>query len=93
VPGFHNFIVRDADLLVASRRQQGTDEFRNFLKQLYHDALAAILEPLREGMTRPHVLRCPDGHFRRVVFAPGPFIADYPEQVYLGGIVQGWCPK
>lgn len=44
-------------------------------------------------MTTPVVLRCPDGHFRRVIFDLAAFIADYPEQVYLAGTVQGWCPK
>lgn len=67
--------------------------FRLFKKQLYHQSLARILEPLHAGMTTPHVLRCPDGHYRRAIFELGPFIADYPEQVYLSGIVQGWCPK
>ncbi|KAH9943733.1 hypothetical protein B0H21DRAFT_779671 [Amylocystis lapponica] len=37
--------------------------------------------------------RCLDGHFRCVIYELGPFIADYPEQVILAGIVQGWCPK
>ncbi|KAH9910467.1 uncharacterized protein BXZ73DRAFT_108958 [Epithele typhae] len=70
------------------------EEFRLFKKKLYHACLAAVLEPLRPGMEAPgHVLRCPDGHFRRAIFQVGPFIADYPEQVYLSGIVSGWCAK
>lgn len=44
-------------------------------------------------MTSPVVRRCPDGHFRRVIYDLIAFIADYPEQVMLTGIVQGWCPK
>ena len=44
-------------------------------------------------MLAPHVVRWPDGHFRRAVFELGLFTADYPEQVCLAGIVQGWCPK
>ena len=44
-------------------------------------------------MTKPVVRRCPDGHFRRVIYNLFAFIADYPEQVMLTGIVQGWCPK
>ena len=44
-------------------------------------------------MTTPTILRCPDNHYRRCIFQLGPFIADYPEQVVLAGIVQGWCPK
>ncbi|RDX42526.1 hypothetical protein OH76DRAFT_1458725 [Lentinus brumalis] len=52
-----------------------------------------ILSPLRPAMTTPHVMCCPDGHYRRAIFQLGPFIADYPEQVCLSGIVSGWCPK
>ncbi|KAJ3475333.1 hypothetical protein NLI96_g11907 [Meripilus lineatus] len=75
------------------RENEKKDDFRLFRKQLYHASLAHILQPLREGMTTPQVLMCPDGHYRRVIFELGPFIADYPEQVLLAGIVQGWCPK
>ncbi|KAJ7874543.1 hypothetical protein B0H14DRAFT_3083419 [Mycena olivaceomarginata] len=44
-------------------------------------------------MTTPDIVCCPDGHFRRVIYGIGPYIADYPEQVWLAGIVQNWCPK
>ncbi|KAK7689334.1 hypothetical protein QCA50_007125 [Cerrena zonata] len=44
-------------------------------------------------MTNPELLQCPDRHYRGVVFEIRPFIADYPEQVILASIVQGWCPK
>ena len=44
-------------------------------------------------MTTPEIILCPDGHFRRVIWGLGPYIADYPEQVLLTCIVQGWCPK
>jgi hypothetical protein len=44
-------------------------------------------------MTTPEVARFPDGHFRRVIYGLGPYIADYPEQALLACIVQGWCPK
>jgi len=27
------------------------------------------------------------------MYGVGPYIADYPEQVLISGIVQGWCPK
>lgn len=72
-------------------RENATDEYRTFVKELYHAALAQILSPLRPGLTTPHIMQCPDGHFRRAEL--GPFIADYPEQVCLSGIVYGWCPK
>lgn len=44
-------------------------------------------------MTIPEIVLCPDGHFRRVIWGLGPYIADYPEQVLISCIVQGWCPK
>ena len=74
-------------------RGKATDEYRLFVKELYHRALAQILSPLLPAMTTPHTMRCPDGHYRRAIFELGPFIADYPEQVCLAGIVSGWCPK
>jgi Plavaka transposase len=55
--------------------------------------LARIFAPLKSGMTVPEVVRCPDGHFRKAIYSLGSYIADYPEQVWLAGIVQGWCPK
>lgn len=43
-------------------------------------------------MSTPEVTRCPDGHFRRVIYGLGPYLADYPEQVLFTCTVQGWCP-
>jgi hypothetical protein len=67
--------------------------FRKFRRQLLHSSLAKVLESLKAGMTVPEVVRFPDGHFRRVIYGLGPYIADYPEQALLACIVQGWCPK
>jgi hypothetical protein len=44
-------------------------------------------------MESPKVVRCPDGYFRKAIFSLGPYIADYPEQVWLAGVVSNWCPK
>ena len=55
--------------------------------------LAQIFSLLKAGMMTPEVVRCPDGHFRQAIYSLGPYIADYPEQVWLVGIAQGWCPK
>ncbi|KAF8261681.1 hypothetical protein EI94DRAFT_1475434, partial [Lactarius quietus] len=41
----------------------------------------------------PKVMKCPDGHFCQIVFSLGPYIADYPEQVWLSSIVSNWCAK
>ncbi|KAG2107467.1 uncharacterized protein F5147DRAFT_745971 [Suillus discolor] len=67
--------------------------FHKFHCQLLHSSLAKMLETLKPGMTKPEVVRCPDGHFRRAVYGLGPYIADYPEQALLACIVQNWCPK
>ncbi|RXW16757.1 hypothetical protein EST38_g9099 [Candolleomyces aberdarensis] len=76
-----------------SKRQKKRKEFKTFARQLYHICIQLIFEPLRSGMTTPEIMRCPDGHLRRSIFSIGPVIADYPEQVWLAGVVQGWCPK
>ncbi|KAG2059328.1 hypothetical protein BDR06DRAFT_1069299 [Suillus hirtellus] len=38
---------------------------------------------LKPAMTKPEVARFGDGHYRRVVYGLGPYIADYEEQVLL----------
>jgi hypothetical protein len=48
---------------------------------------------MKPHMTSPRVTRCGDGHYRRVIYGLGPYIADYPEQALLACVVQGWCPK
>ncbi|KAJ7856063.1 hypothetical protein B0H14DRAFT_3085331 [Mycena olivaceomarginata] len=53
--------------------------------QEYHPFYASpgiLTGPARRahGSTMPEVVRCPDGHFRRVIYGIGPYIADYPEQ-------------
>lgn len=79
--------------VLACREEENTAEFRTFRKQMYHASIARVFSPLRDAMTEPEVVRCPDKHYRRAIYELGPFIADYPEQVVLAGIVQGWCPK
>jgi hypothetical protein len=67
--------------------------FRKFKCKLYHASIATVLCPLRQEMTSPVVRRCPDGHYRHIIYDLVAFIADYPKQVALMGICQGWCPK
>jgi hypothetical protein len=84
------------DLIIvftAERGHQSSPAFRRFRKRLYHAQLEAIFEPLRPFMKQPDLTRFPDGHYRRAIYEIGPFIADYPEQVLLTSVVQGWCPK
>ncbi|KAI0316533.1 hypothetical protein OF83DRAFT_1172820 [Amylostereum chailletii] len=77
----------------SDRKYDRDPAFKTFKRQLYHASLSAILQTLRPAMSVPVVRRCPDGYFRRIIFDLGPIIADYPEQVMLAGIVQGWCGR
>ncbi|KAI0309305.1 hypothetical protein OF83DRAFT_1185856 [Amylostereum chailletii] len=75
------------------KQYHNDSRFRMFRRQLFHSSLHVILQPLRPGMMEPLVMLCADGHYRRIIFGLGPYIADYPEQVMLACIVQNWCPK
>lgn len=77
--------------MIGTNEDAHDPEFRLFKKEVYHIALEHILAPLRPAMTEPHVMRCPDRQYRRAIFELGPFSADYPEQVFVAGVVQGWC--
>ncbi|KAF5338761.1 hypothetical protein D9611_013338 [Ephemerocybe angulata] len=93
--GHEDGVVPSAFLPIpkVSKTEKKKKIYQQFARQLYHACIALIYEPLRAGMSSPEIVRCPDGHFRRAVYSIGPVIADYPEQVWLSGIVQGWCPK
>ncbi|KAI1782207.1 hypothetical protein LXA43DRAFT_1069135 [Ganoderma leucocontextum] len=75
-----------------SRKYADDVQYRKFRRQLFHSSLSRILQSLKPGMTTPEVVHCGDGHFRKVIYGLGPYIADYPEQALLACIVQGWCP-
>lgn len=77
----------------ADKTHAESADFRQFRRQLFHASLATIFNSLKPGMTKPEVVLCPDGHFRLVLWGLGPYFADYPEQVLLTCIVQGWCPR
>ena len=77
----------------AEKHHQDSAEFRRFRRQLFHSLLVRILMPLKPYMSKPQITRCGDGHFRRVIYGLGPYIADYPEQCLLACVVSGWCPK
>lgn len=78
---------------LARQKHRNKSAFLKFCRQLYHTCLAKVFQPLKAGMTSPEIICCPDGHWRRAIYGLGPYIADYPEQVFLAGIVQNWCPK
>ncbi|KAG6808287.1 hypothetical protein H0H92_004641 [Tricholoma furcatifolium] len=82
-------------LAIPKTSKEYTDcaDYRKFRRQLFHASLEHILSSLKPYMKTARVTRCSDGHFRRVIYGLGPYIADYPEQALLACIVQNWCPK
>ncbi|KAG2079823.1 uncharacterized protein F5147DRAFT_749460 [Suillus discolor] len=65
----------------------------NFRRQLFQHSLAKIFESVKPFMETFDVTHFPDGHFQQTVYGLGPYIADYPEQLILSGVVQNWCPR
>ena len=80
-------------MYLADHKHQNDPLFRKFRCQLFHTSLQTILQSLKPGMTQPEIVRYADGYLRRTIYGLGPYIADYPEQVLLACIVQGWCAK
>lgn len=77
---------------VANRVHKPSKQFLKFRQQLFHSSLSAIFSCLKPYMEEHYdIVRCGDGHYRRVIYGLGPYIADYPEQVLAACIVQGWC--
>ncbi|KIK80294.1 hypothetical protein PAXRUDRAFT_15860 [Paxillus rubicundulus Ve08.2h10] len=91
----HNAVALLGFLAIPKAAKKYTDDpaFRIFKKQLFHAAMSRMLESLKPGMLMPVVVQCPDRHFHRMIFGIGPYIADYPEQVLVSGIVQNWCGR
>ncbi|KAF9232868.1 hypothetical protein BU15DRAFT_90553 [Melanogaster broomeanus] len=88
-----NAVVLVGFLAIAKTMKKYANDahFRTFKKQLFHSSLSKILETLKPAMTLPEVTMCADGHYRKVIYGLGPYIADYEEQVVLAGIVRNWC--
>ncbi|KIK32535.1 hypothetical protein CY34DRAFT_18979 [Suillus luteus UH-Slu-Lm8-n1] len=82
-------------LAIPKTEKKNADDarYRKFKKQLFHSSLSKIFATLKPGMTTPEVTRCGDGHYRRVLYGLGPYIADYEEQVVLACIVKDWCGR
>ena len=71
------------ELLLADHEHQNNADFHKFHHQLLHSALEKILKALKPFMMEAEVVCFPDGHFRRVIYGLGPYIAYYPEQVLV----------
>lgn len=61
--------------------------------QIFHSAIACMLQSLKATITMLKVVQCLEGHFHHAVYSFDPYIGDYPEQALLSCIVQGWCVK
>ena len=77
----------------ADREHEDSAEFCIFQRNLFHGSINHILQALQPDLETPEIVCYADGHFRRTIYGIGPYIADYPEQVLLACIVQGWCPR
>lgn len=89
-----NLRVLDIDVCSAADKSHSSDPvFRRFRRQLFHSSLSKNLWLLRSVMEKPEVVECCDGHYHRAIWGLGPYSGDYPEQVLLTCIVQGWCPR
>ncbi|KAG2108190.1 uncharacterized protein F5147DRAFT_745795 [Suillus discolor] len=82
-------------LAIPKTEKKNSDDikYRKFKKQLFHSSLSKIFVNLKPGMTTPEVTRCGDGHYRRIIYGLGPYIADYEEQVVLACMVKDWCGR
>ena len=80
-------------MTIAGKEHANSAEFRRFRRQLFHISLTRILSSLQEGMLQPETVQCANGFYRKAIYGIGPYIADYPEQVLISGIIQGRCPK
>jgi hypothetical protein len=78
---------------LADKQHADSIEFRRFWQNLFHGSLNKILQPLCPRMEKPQVLWYDDGYYQHTIYGLGPYIADYPEQVLLACILQGWCPR
>ncbi len=87
------FACNKLQLCIAEKEAEDSERFRIFRRQLQHLSFSKLLEPLKSGMRKPEVRRCPDKRCRRCIYRLGALIVDYPDQVYHSCIVQGWCPK
>jgi hypothetical protein len=90
--GIHFFIVEELIISKPANASENSN-FQMFCRQMYHICLNLIFAPLKAHSTVPKIMKCPDGHFCHIIFGLGLYIADYPEQVWLTGIVSHWCPK
>ncbi|KAG2112213.1 uncharacterized protein F5147DRAFT_744532 [Suillus discolor] len=91
----HNGVVLVGFLAIPKSTKEHLDDkdFHNFCHQMFHSSLAKIFESVKLNMMIPDTVRCPNSHYQCIIYGLGPYIANYPEQLMLSGVVQNWCPK
>ena len=89
--GLISYFFTFSCVLLGSWKDGWSILLRSFCRQLMHESIKTILSPLHPYMSKPDIVMCPDGHYWRAVYILGPYIADYPEQVILAGVVNRWC--
>ncbi|KAG1895104.1 uncharacterized protein F5891DRAFT_984552 [Suillus fuscotomentosus] len=93
IGNIHNSHCIMTFICLATKEHNDDVKYRNFRRQLFQRSLAKTFESVKPFMETFDVTCFLDGHFRRTVHSLGPYIADYPEQLILSGIVQNWCPR
>jgi len=76
--------------LPINEKKEKTQEWK---RDVVHDILSEIFEPLRQGMDDGINLLCPDGHRRLCFPVLSIDMADYQELQLLTSIISGFCPK
>ncbi|EUC56496.1 hypothetical protein RSOL_181130 [Rhizoctonia solani AG-3 Rhs1AP] len=68
------------------------DERARLKNKLTHDAMAILMEPLKQAAKEGVVMTCADGRQRRVYPIPAAFEGDWPEQCAMASAEESGCP-
>ncbi|KAH8918181.1 hypothetical protein BT69DRAFT_1338409 [Atractiella rhizophila] len=76
----------------ANEDEKHTERYRSFSQQLFHATLQHIFRELAALSNEGMFVQCADGFYRQVYPFLATWIADYPEQALLAGVLRGRCP-
>jgi hypothetical protein len=68
-------------------------KYREYCRDIFHKVIEETLKPLADVMHSGIAIQCSDGVERLCFPILSQYIADMEEQVILGGIIKGHCPK